>query len=449
MKAVLPGWMTAPISDLTVKAQKLDPVETGRDQIRYVDIGSLDGPTAVLSEVPEIEAAKAPSRCRQVIAAGDTLYSTVRPYLRKIGYVGNALHGEFASTGYCVLRPKDEIDSKYLFYFVQSQQFEDQILPLQKGVSYPAVLDREVRAQFIPYPALTVQRRIVEILEEHLSHLDAAADYASAALARAASLREELIRRTVTGADVTIPRSGCDLTDAGTQDGDLPSLPQGWTWRRLGDVAEVVGGVTKDSKKQSLPGMVEVPYLRVANVQRGALKLDEVSSIRVTPQKAQALELRAGDVLLNEGGDRDKLARGWVWEGEVPNCIHQNHVFRARLRIDLDPYFLSYTANTLGGRWAERNGKQSVNLASISLSMIRRMPVIVPPEGVSARVVNELRDRLEEVDRLEKAAHRSQAHSASLRRAILAAAFEGKLTGRHTDTEVIEDMVSGHGKAMR
>jgi type I restriction enzyme S subunit len=195
--------------------------------------------------------------------------------------------------------------------------------------------------------------------------------------------------------------------------------------------------------------MVEVPYLRVANVQRGALKLDEVSSIRVTPQKAQALELRAGDVLLNEGGDRDKLARGWVWEGEVPNCIHQNHVFRARLRIDLDPYFLSYTANTLGGRWAERNGKQSVNLASISLSMIRRMPVIVPPEGVSARVVNELRDRLEEVDRLEKAAHRSQAHSASLRRAILAAAFEGKLTGRHTDTEVIEDMVSGHGKAMR
>ena len=148
-----------------------------------------------------------------------------------------------------------------------------------------------------------------------------------------------------------------------------------------------MGGVTKDSKKQSLPGMVEVPYLRVANVQRGALKLDEVSSIRVTPQQAQALELRTGDVLLNEGGDRDKLARGWVWEGEVPSCIHQNHVFRARLRIDLDPYFLSFTANTLGGRWAERNGKQSVNLASISLSMIRRMPVIVPPEGVSARAV--------------------------------------------------------------
>ena len=255
----------------------------------------------------------------------------------KLGIVGEPLTTNQA-IAFAV--PGPELEGRFLFYYLMSQR---RLLDQQgKGATQRNISQTVLKPWPIPVPALAEQRRIVEILEEHLSHLDAAADYASAALARAASLREELIRRTVTGADVTIPRSGCDLTDAGTQDGDLPSLPQGWTWRRLGDVAEVVGGVTKDSKKQSLPGMVEVPYLRVANVQRGALKLDEVSSIRVTPQKAQALELRAGDVLLNEGGDRDKLARGWVWEGEVPNCIHQNHVFRARLRIDLDPYFLSY-----------------------------------------------------------------------------------------------------------
>lgn len=440
MKAVLPGWATAPISHLTVKAEKLDPVATGRDRIRYVDIGLLEGPTAILPDVPQIDAAKAPSRCRQVIAEGDTVYSTVRPYLRKIGYVGHDLHGEFASTGYCVLRPTDLIDSKYLFYFVQSRHFEDQILPLQKGVSYPAVLEREVKARVIAYPEMTEQRRIVEVLEEHLSHLDAAADYESAALGRAFSLREELVRRAITGADIATRREIAALTDAGAQDGELASLPEGWRWRRLGDIADVVGGVTKDSKRQSLPGMVEVPYLRVANVQRGALELDEVSLIGVTRKKAEALKLQAGDVLLNEGGDRDKLARGWVWEGQVPDCIHQNHVFRARIHIDLDPYFLSFTANTLGGRWAERNGKQSVNLASISLSMIRRMPVIVPPAGVSTRVVTELRNRLEEVGRLENAVLQSQARTAGLRRAILGAAFEGKLSGRLTDAAVIEEL---------
>ena len=291
-----------------------------------------------------------------------------------------------------------------------------------------------------PVPPMQEQRRIVEILEEHLSHLDAAAGYEAAALKRASSLREDLVRRSITGADVAGRRELPDVADAGTQDGVLAPLPEGWAWRRLGDIADVVGGVTKDSKKQSIPGMVEVPYLRVANVQRGALKLDEVASIWVSPQKAEALKLRVGDVLLNEGGDRDKLARGWVWEEEVPNCIHQNHVFRARLRIDLDPYFLSFTANTLGGRWAERNGKQSVNLASISVSMIRRMPVIVPPKGASAGIVSELRDRLEELDRLDGAVRQSQGRTAGLRRAILAAAFEGKLTGRHTDSEVIEEL---------
>lgn len=284
------------------------------------------------------------------------------------------------------------------------------------------------------------QRRVVEIIEDHLSRLDAAADYESAAQKRAWALREELVRRTITGADVPGDRHETMLAEAGTQDGDLASLPVGWDWRRLGEISDVVGGVTKDAKKQSQPGMVQVPYLRVANVQRGSLRLHEVTTIRVTPSKAETLKLRAGDVLLNEGGDRDKLARGWVWQDEIEDCIHQNHVFRARLTIDLDPYFLSWTANTIGGRWAERNGKQSVNLASISLSMIRKMPVIVPPPGVSTGVAAGLRARLDDVKRLEAAIQQSRQRTDALRRAVLAAAFEGRLTGRCADDDIVEEM---------
>ena len=82
---------------------------------------------------------------------------------------------------------------------------------------------------------------------------------------------------------------------------ELPSLPVGWSWERLGDVAEVVGGVTKDAKKQGNPSFEDVPYLRVANVQRGYLNLDTVTHIRVDAAKARALRLEKGDVLLNEG----------------------------------------------------------------------------------------------------------------------------------------------------
>lgn len=292
----------------------------------------------------------------------------------------------------------------------------------------------------VPAPTLVEQRRIVELLEDHLSRLDAAADYASAAERRLSRLRDQLVRDAITGAVGGGDRRAPDIAAVGTVDGDLPTLPGDWHWKRLGDIADVVGGVTKDAKKQSDPSFVSVPYLRVANVQRGALRLEDVTSIRVSPAKADALRLQRGDVLLNEGGDRDKLARGWVWEEQIENCIHQNHVFRARPHDEIDPYFLSWCANTIGGRWAERNGKQSVNLASISLSMIRKMPVIVPPLEAARLVVAQLHDRLHDLDATVASIADSRARTSALRRAVLAAAFSGKLTGRHTDAEVIEEI---------
>ncbi len=292
-----------------------------------------------------------------------------------------------------------------------------------------------------PVPPLDEQHRIVTVLEDHLSRLDAADAATASATRRLSALRERSILDAVTGTgDAT--RSPAKLAPVGTHDGDLPDLPLGWEWARLGEVADVVGGVTKDAKKQGDPAFVDVPYLRVANVQRGHLKLDNVTSIRVAPTKATALALQPGDVLLNEGGDRDKLARGWVWEGQIKHCIHQNHVFRARIHEPrLDPYLLSWTTNTLGARWAERNGKQSVNLASISLTMIRKMPVIVPPAGVASAVVAQLHEQLASFDRLEVATTTSRTRSAALRRRLLAAAFSGRLTEAATSIPGVEEMM--------
>ena len=178
----------------------------------------------------------------------------------------------------------------------------------------------------------------------------------------------------------------------------LPT-PDSWAWTTLGEIADVVGGVTKDAKKQSDPNLPLVPYLRVANVQRGRLDLTTVTEIRVPEATAERLQLLPGDVLLNEGGDRDKLGRGWVWNGEVPNCIHQNHVFRARV-IDgvLDPRLLAWFANECAQAWFETNGKQTTNLASISLSRIKELPLPIPPLAEQQRIVTILNDRLAEVD---------------------------------------------------
>jgi type I restriction enzyme S subunit len=83
-----------------------------------------------------------------------------------------------------------------------------------------------------------------------------------------------------------------------------------------------------------------------------------VTTIRVPPQKAKALQLEPGDILFNEGGDRDKLGRGWVWQGQVAHCIHQNHVFRARLLTRrFEPKYVSLHGNNFGQQWFEHMGK--------------------------------------------------------------------------------------------
>ena len=123
-------------------------------------------------------------------------------------------------------------------------------------------------------------------------------------------------------------------------------LPNGWRWVTLRELATIAGGVTKGQKRRPHERVRKVPYLRVANVQRGYLDLGEVKEIEANESEITALRLQPGDILFNEGGDRDKLGRGWVWSGELPECVHQNHVFRARLLDSTNnPKLISYYGN--------------------------------------------------------------------------------------------------------
>ena len=211
-------------------------------------------------------------------------------------------------------------------------------------------------------------------------------------------------------------------------DADLPELPAHWCWTSLDALGELASGVAKGSKTK--PGTVlrEVPYLRVANVQRGRLDLDEVKTILASEPDIAELSLNPGDVLFNEGGDRDKLGRGWVWNGEVPECIHQNHVFRMRPVLpDIAAEFVSHHGNTFGRRWFESAGKQTTNLASINLSILRSFPVPVPPADEQREIIALVHEQLAVVREQEIAVDRGLRLAAAQRQNILRAAFSGQL----------------------
>ncbi len=155
----------------------------------------------------------------------------------------------------------------------------------------------------------------------------------------------------------------------------------------LGDVAKVASGVTLGREVPSGVS-VELPYLRVANVQDGAIDCRELKKVRILPGEVERYRLRKGDLLLTEGGDFDKLGRGAVWDGRVDPCLHQNHVFRVRCGRFMNPHFLAlFMASSVGRRYFLGIAQQTTNLASINSSQLKGMPVPCPGVHQQQKIV--------------------------------------------------------------
>ncbi|MDZ4161253.1 MAG: restriction endonuclease subunit S [Burkholderiales bacterium] len=212
---------------------------------------------------------------------------------------------------------------------------------------------------------------------------------------------------------------------------ELDGLPRGWRTTTLREIAEIVGGVTKDTKKSQGQGFREVPYLRVANVQRGRLDLNELKLIAASEADIQKLSLQPGDLLVNEGGDRDKLGRGWIWQGQLPVCIHQNHVFRARLQShEIDPIYIAHFANSMAQSYFAEHGSQTTNLASISLTKLGSLPIQLPPPREQTRIVAKLEELLSDLDAGVAELKAAQKKLAQYRQSLLKAAVTGELTAK-------------------
>ncbi len=216
----------------------------------------------------------------------------------------------------------------------------------------------------------------------------------------------------------------------------LPVLPSAWTYFRLSEIAQIGSGMSV-SKSRNLNNPVEVPYLRVANVQRGALVLDEIKTMMIEDEQLNEYALNKWDVLFNEGGDRDKLGRGWIWESQIEPCITQNHVFRASTYLggEVHSKFISHWGNTFGQDYFEKGGKQTTNLASINKTVLSMFPVPVPSMAEQSRIIEELEDKMSIIDSFETDIEDSLRMSEALRQSILKKAFSGQLVPQDANDE--------------
>jgi type I restriction enzyme S subunit len=198
----------------------------------------------------------------------------------------------------------------------------------------------------------------------------------------------------------------------------LSEIPAHWGATRLKFVAEVQGGLTL-GKDYGAAELIEYPYLRVANVQDGHVNLADVATVHLPQAEADSCLLQVGDVLMNEGGDADKLGRGCVWAGEIAPCLHQNHVFAVRPKLVRSDWLNVWTSSEGAKAFFESRAKQSTNLASISATNIKELPIAIPPAGEQRAIANYLARETVRLDGLGAAKERVLRLLAEKRRALI------------------------------
>jgi type I restriction enzyme S subunit len=170
-------------------------------------------------------------------------------------------------------------------------------------------------------------------------------------------------------------------------------------------------------------------------VQDGYLDLSDVATILVPEAEAKSCLLAAGDVLMNEGGDADKLGRGCIWAGEIAPCLHQNHIFAVRPRLVRSEWLNAWTSTEVAKAFFESRAKQSTNLASISATNIKELPIPAPPVDEQRAIVAHIAAETAKLDALRAATERTIVLLKERRAALIAAAVTGKLdmqgAGRH------------------
>jgi type I restriction enzyme S subunit len=292
--------------------------------------------------------------------------------------------------GVKVLSEANNIDPKFAYYFLNTLN-----LP---NVGYSRHF-RFLKRTFFPLPPLEEQRRIAAILDK--------ADGVRRKRKEAIRLTEELLKSTFL-----------------EMFGDPVTNPKGWEVIGLGKISQIQGGLQVTPARKELP--LEVPYLRVANVYRDKLLLDEIKNIRVTSSELERINMKAGDILIVEGhGNKEEIGRSSVWDGSIENCVHQNHLIRVRLDPNkAEPIYISAYLNSAGGRCQlTKFGKTTSGLNTISTSNVKATKVLCPPIEMQKRYLDFQR-------KLTEAKNASVQHleqSENLFNSLLQRAFRGEL----------------------
>lgn len=346
------------------------------------------------------------------VQAGDLLVASLGEVLPRACLAPASL-GQAVVKADCIrVRLSPEVDPRWVLYSLQRPDVRRWADAHRHGVGRPRLGLKVIRSIPIPLPQFDEQRRIISLLEDHLSRLEAADAYLTAAIRRI----DLMVRAAL----------------AECREGESLPLPE---------IAAIQGGIQKQQKRA--PKDNAFPFLRVANVTSDGLNLAEVHKVELFAGELDRLRLERGDLLVVEGnGSASQIGRAALWNGSIQDCVHQNHLIRVRPHDGLLPEYLEAIWNSPQNRKALSDlASSSSGLHTLSVTKLKCLSIPVPSAGRQQALVARVSELRNARIRLRHNVSTAQSRNESLRRAVLAAAFSGRLTD--TDHQSVDDLSVG------
>jgi restriction endonuclease S subunit len=395
-------WQTKTLGEVLLKTETVNPALAPDVEFDYIDVSSVSNSTYAVEATQRLRGSEAPSRARRLVREGDVILATIRPTLKRIAVIPPELDQQVCSTGYFVLRPCSEIDHRFLFYYLFTEQFMGAMERLQKGASYPAVTDAEVRAQPISFPGIQEQRRIVAILDEAFEGIATAKANAEKNLQNARELAEAMGEACFN-----------KHVDAHFQPRDLASLCE-----FIVDCEHKTAPTQKDG----------YPSIRTPNIGKGRLILDDVN--RVSEETYVAWTRRAvplpGDLILAREAPAGNVAV--IPEGMLV-CLGQRTVLIRPLRQLLEPDYLAHLLLRRSSQQRLLAHSRGATVQHVNLKDIRAFQIgSVPSLDVQRRVIDELAAIGRSCCAMESVQKQKQVALDELEKSLLHQAFTGQLS---------------------
>ena len=398
------GWEVKRLGDVTQKLETVDPRKQPQELFTYIDVSSVSKQTLAVREVSELLGSAAPSRARRMVRAGDTIFATIRPTLKRIAHIGIAHDQAVCSTGYMVLRPISELEPRFVYYYLQSANFSQAMEALQKGASYPAVTDAEVRSQPIPLPPLEEQKRIVSILDEAFEGLDHARENAEANLKSARELLSARLAFVFSSAKRT--RNAAHV---------------GLEIKALGDICEIIGGGTPSKDKpQFYSG--HIPWATVRDMAYDHLLKTDHSITESGLTSSSSKLIPKGEVII-----ASRVGLGKVCVLGQDTAINQD--LRAVIPKNantVDRQFLFYWFKSIAKIIKDEGTGATVK--GVKLPFIKSLQIPLPPIAEQNRITSYLEKTSQECSDLQAQYNAKLQDISDLRQSLLQKAFAGELT---------------------